>query len=47
MAYQYGRYAIRGTPHRSTLQWVAALDTVLALAPATLVPQVSRHASDG
>ena len=42
MAYQYCRYAIRGTPHRSTLQWVAALDTMLSLHPAILVPQVSR-----
>ena len=41
------RYAIRGTQHRDTLQWVAALDTMLALAPAILVPQVTRHASDG
>ena len=38
----YCRYAIRGTPHRSTLQWVAALDTMLSLHPAILVPQVSR-----
>ena len=43
MSYQYCRYAIRGTPHRSTLQWVAALDTMLSLHPAILVPQVTRE----
>ena len=36
------RYAIRGTPHRCPLHWVAALDLALSLAPATLVPSHTR-----
>ena len=32
------RYAIRGTQHRDTLQWVAALDRMRRLEPDLLVP---------
>jgi len=35
-------YAIRGTMHRDTLQWVAALDIMLDLSPSHLVPQHTR-----
>jgi len=35
-------YAIRGCMHRDTLQWVAALDTMIAIQPSTLVPQHTR-----
>ena len=38
-------YAIRGTMHRDTLQWVAALDLMLDLQPSLLVPQHTRPLS--
>ena len=38
-------YAIRGTMHRDTLQWVAALDLMLELQPELLVPQHTRPLS--
>ena len=38
-------YAIRGTMHRDTLQWVAALDLMLDLKPDLMVPQHTRPLS--